>query len=38
MFKHKLDLNIPEISAKTNDGIRLYETPEGSFIHLLPLF
>ena len=31
MFKHKLDLNIPEIKAKTTDGIRLYETPEGKF-------
>ena len=31
MFKHKLDLNIPEIKAKTTDGIRLYETPEGNF-------
>ena len=31
MFKHKTDLNIPEIKAKTTDGIRLYETPEGKF-------
>ena len=31
MFKHKTDLNIPEIKAKTTDGVRLYETPEGKF-------
>ena len=31
MFKHKTDLNIPEIKAKTTDGVRLYETPEGNF-------
>ena len=29
MFKHKTDLNIPDIKATTKDGIRLYETPEG---------
>ena len=28
-FKHKTDLNIPDIKATTKDGIRLYETPEG---------
>ena len=28
MFKHKTDLNIPEIKAKTTDGIRLYEILE----------
>ena len=31
MFTHKTDLNIPEIKAKTTDGVRLYETPEGNF-------
>jgi len=31
MFQHKNNLDIPDISAKTSDGIRLYETPEGKF-------
>ena len=31
MFTHKTDLNIPDIKAKTTDGVRLYETPEGNF-------
>ena len=38
MFKHKTDLNIPEIKAKTTDGIRLYETQKVSSILLLQLF
>ena len=25
MFKHKNNLDIPEIKAKTKDGVRLYE-------------
>ena len=30
IFKHKT-INLPEIKAKTTDGVRLYETPEGNF-------
>ena len=30
IFKHKT-INLPEIKAKTTDGVRLYETPEGRF-------
>mgnify|MGYP001179833611 CR=1 FL=1 len=29
MFNH-VPVNLPEISAKTTDGVRLYETPEGN--------
>ena len=29
-FKHQ-KINLPEIKAKTTDGVRLYETPEGNF-------
>ena len=29
-FKHQ-KINLPEIKAKTTDGARLYETPEGNF-------
>jgi len=29
-FKHK-NINLPEIKAKTTDGVRLYETPEKNF-------
>ena len=28
MFKHA-PVSLPEIKAKTTDGVRLYETPEG---------
>ena len=30
VFKHQ-KINLPEIKAKTTDGVRLYETPEGNF-------
>ena len=30
MYNHKT-INLPEIKAKTTDGVRLYETPEGNF-------
>ena len=30
MYNHKTT-NLPEIKAKTTDGVRLYETPEGNF-------
>jgi genome maintenance exonuclease 1 len=30
MYNHKT-INLPEIKAKTTDGVRLYETPEGKF-------
>ena len=30
IFKHQ-KINLPEIKAKTTDGVRLYETPEGNF-------
>tara|TARA_B100000963_G_C22555574_1_gene638871 strand:+ start:185 stop:883 length:699 start_codon:yes stop_codon:yes gene_type:complete len=30
MYNHK-KINLPEIKAKTTDGVRLYETPEGNF-------
>ena len=29
-FKHQ-KINLPEIKAKTTDGVRLYETPDGNF-------
>lgn len=29
MYNHKT-INLPEITAKTTDGVRLYETPEGN--------
>ena len=30
VFKHQ-KINLPEIKAKTTDGVRLYETPDGNF-------
>ena len=29
IFKHN-PVSLPEIKAKTTDGVRLYETPEGN--------